>query len=302
MADVIATNAQLARVGIDKILPIELKKLTDYGAMMGFKDVNNSQLFIRIQQESGFGLMQETAEMAPHPEVSLDTNLTRDYYWQIFKLKYVESEEKMASDQYARTAAGKIAAKLAKALNHTRNTLASSVFIGGFTGTATIDGVSLFNASHPLDTGFGTSSNTDAADLSASTLTAGIQSMTAQKANKGEPAMCMGPYTLIVPTSNYVSAEVLRQSALVPGSGFNDVNVQGNLLTQVVVNPYLTDTDSWFLVDKSNAEGLHRLVFSMGVKNRTKLDEDTNSVHIYSSFRESYDWHDWRATYGSPGA
>lgn len=301
MADVIATNAQLARVGIDKILPIELKRLTDYGAQMGFKNVNNSQSFIRIQQESGFGLMQETAELAPHPEVSFDTNFSKDYYWTIFKLKYVESEEKMASDQYARLAGGKIGAKLAKAMNHTRNTLASAVFVGGFAGTG-IDGVPLFSASHPLDSGYGTSSNTDAADLSASTLTAAIQSMAAQKANKGEPFMCMGPYRLIVPTTNYISAEVLRQSALVPGSGNNDVNVQGNLLSGVVVNPYLTDTDSWFLIDTEAVEGLHRLVFSMGAKTRTKLDEDTNSVAFYSSFRESYDWHDWRGTYGSPGA
>ncbi len=302
MPDVIATNAALARKGIDKIISVELKKKRDLGAEMGFEVISDSQSYIRIQQASGFGLMEEVAELAGHPEVSLDANRTRDYYWKIFKMKHVVSEEALKSAQYALRQAGKIGSLLAKAMNHTQNTDVTNVFVGGFTGTSTIDGVSLFNASHPLDSGYGTQSNTDAADLSASTLSAGIIALAGQKANKGEPFMCMGPYKLIVPTANYISAEVLRQSALLPGSPNNDVNVQGNTLSGVCVNPYLTDTDGWFLVDTEACEGLHTLKFNGGVIIRNDTDMDTNAVRFYCSFRQSSDWHDWRGTYGSPGA
>lgn len=301
MADIISTNAAYARAGIDKILPIEIKRLREYAALMGFKPINNSQQFVRIQQEAGFGLFIETNEMDPHPEVTLDTPYSKDFYWAIYKMKYPVSEEKMKSDQYGRVTAGNIGSKLAKSMNQTRNTLSAQVFVNGFSGGPTgPDGKVLFASDHPLASG--SSSNLGSADLSASELTNAITALMGQKDHKGQPFMAAGPYRLIVPIGNYLSSEVLKQSALLPGSPNNDVNVSGGLLNAVVVNPYLTDSDSWFLVDPEMAEGLHNLVFSGGVINRTKLDEDRNAVMFMSSFRESYGFHDWRGLWGSPGA
>ena len=300
MPDVIATNAALARKGIDKILSIEAKRLPDYAGMMGFKDISNSQRYIRIQQEAGFGLFTQTTEFSAHPEVTLESPYSKDFYWNIYKMKYAISEEAMAADQYGRQTAGKIGSKLALSLNQTKNSLSAQVIVGGFAGTTGPDGVVLFSASHPLATG--TSSNLGSADISATELTTAVQAMMSQKDHKGQPFLCQGPYTLVVPVGNMVAAKVLKESLLLPGSPNNDKNVQGMMVSDVIVNPYLTDADSWFLVDKEMADGLHRLVFSMGVKNRNKLNEDLNAVEFFSSFRESYGFHDWRGVWGSPGA
>jgi len=300
MADVILTHADYARRGINKILSIEAKKLPNFAERMGFKVINTSESFYRIKQEAGLGLLQVVNEGDVHPEASFATPYSKDYYWSIMKLKYAQTREKMKADQYGRLTASAIGKKLSMSINQTQNTLSAAVFVNGFTGGPTgPDGVSLFHASHPLESG--TTSNVGASDLSASELTLAIQAMMGQKDHKGQPVICQGPYTLIVPIGNYVSSEVLKQSALLPGSPNNDVNVQGGMITSVVANPYLTDSDSWFLVDKSQCEGLHTLKFSGGTVIDTDDDKDRGYMYFLASLRESYSFHDWRGAWGNPG-
>lgn len=300
MSDVIATHAAYARRGINKILDIQAKKLPNFAEQMGFKVVNTTESYVRITQEAGLGLLQQVNEGDVHPTASFETPYTADFYWTILKLAYELSLEKMESDQYARLSTAKIGQKLALSVNQTQNTLSAAVFVNGFTGGPTgPDGVSLFNASHPL--AVGTASNVLASDISASELALAIQALMSQKDHKGQPVICSGPYTLVVPSANFVAANVLKDSALLPGSPNNDVNFQGGRLAGVIYNPYLTDADSWFLVDKTMADGLHNLRFK-GQRIRTDEDMDRDIFKIMASIRESYGFHDWRGTLASPGA
>jgi hypothetical protein len=301
MADLIATNAEYARRGINKILSIEGKKLEDYASKMGFKVINSTESFIRIKQEAGLGLLQQVNEGDEHPEATFATPYGADYYWNIYKLKYAQTREKMKSDQYGRQTAAAIGKKLANSVQQTKNTLSAAVFVNGFSGGPTgPDGVSLFNASHPLATG--TSSNVLASDISASELALAIQSLMSQRDHKGQPVICAGPYTLVVPAGNFVAAHVLKDSMLLPGSTNNDVNFQGQQLSGVVYNPYLTDSDSWFLIDKNMAEGLHELQFAGGTEIETDENKDRGYVYFMAADRRSYGFHDWRGLLASPGA
>ena len=55
------------------------------------------------------------------------------------------------------------------------------------------------------------------------------------------------PDTLLVPPALRFTGSVILNSTLLPGSGNNDVNAMAGIV-RLVVWPYLTDTDAWFLL------------------------------------------------------
>ena len=59
-----------------------------------------------------------------------------------------------------------------------------------------------------------------------------------------------------MPTGLAGLANRLAKSQLLPSTGDNDKDWAGGLITEVIPNPWLTDSDAWYLVSANQDETL----------------------------------------------
>lgn len=107
--------------------------------------------------------------------------------------------------------------------------------------------------------------------------------------------------TLVVPPSLRRVAEELKGSDKTPENSNNAVNVYKNEISKIVVDPYLTSSTAWFLIDSSSqAKGK----FFWRVKPQFFNDRDVYSGNYLMKARErfSYGHTDWQGVIGSTGA
>lgn len=123
------------------------------------------------------------------------------------------------------------------------------LFAGVLEGNAVCaDGQNLIDTDHPNDAG-GTWSNKGTTALSFTTLDAALYSGAEVTDSDGYPAG-IAYNVLMVPPRLRATAFQLCYSQGLPGSANNDVNyLQQDLGITVVVNPFLTDTNNWYLFD-----------------------------------------------------
>jgi hypothetical protein len=193
---------------------------------------------------------------------------------------------------------------LARAMAYTKQTKAAATLNNGFNSAFPGgDGVSLFNASHPLVSG-GANSNTPAtaADLNETSLEAAVIQIAAWTDERGL-LIAAKPRKLIVPPSLQFVATRLLQTELRTATADNDINAlksNGSIPEGYAVNHFLTDNDAWFLTtDVPN--GLKHFVRSpMGTS--MDGDFDTGNVRYKARERYSFGWSDPLGMFGSPGA
>ena len=161
------------------------------------------------------------------------------------------------------------------------------------------DGLAIFSDSH-TKLGGGTWSNllTPAADLSATSLRQALLNFenTTDDRNKQQ---VVRPSILMVATGDEWKARELLNSAYDPESANNAVNpLQSRNLT-LLVNPYLTDADAWFLLAEKNP-----LITFMRRKVRFAKDGDfeTGDAKFKTSFRISTEVNYPLGLYKSAGA
>lgn len=174
-------------------------------------------------------------------------------------------------------------------------------FTAGYTGP---DGVVLCSTSHPKNPDESTTyiSNRAAtdADLSVSALKSAITNFKSMTDERGL-RFTQTPKKLIVTTGDEWTAKEILTSALEPYVAENTNNVLQNSLELLVV-PYLSDADNWFLVsDKAD----HTLTFFWRMKFNIDRDNDFDSrdakygaVMRFSTFWEK----GWQGVYGVAGA
>lgn len=105
--------------------------------------------------------------------------------------------------------------------------------------------------------------------------------------------------TLYVPTALQATAYEIVNAIGKPGSADNDANFLNSQGLQVVVDPYLSDANNWFMLNRSMAQ-MHLLWF-WRVRPEIALDpsSDYNLVAKYRGYmRMSYGWDDPRFIYG----
>lgn len=105
--------------------------------------------------------------------------------------------------------------------------------------------------------------------------------------------------TLYVPTALQATAYEIVNAIGKPGSADNDANFLNSQGLQVVVDPYLSDTNNWFMLNRSMAQ-MHLLWF-WRVRPEIALDpsSDYNLVAKYRGYmRYSYGWDDPRFIFG----
>jgi hypothetical protein len=193
---------------------------------------------------------------------------------------------------------------LARAMAYTKQVKAAAVINNGFSNTYPGgDGVSLFNANHPLVSG-GVNSNTPAtqADLNETSLEAAVIQIAAWTDERGL-LIAAKPKKLIVPPSLMFVATRLLETELRVGTADNDINAiknNGAVPEGYTVNHFLTDTNGWYLTtDVPN--GMKHFVRTP-LQNSMDGDFDTGNVRYKARERYSFGWSDPLGMWGSSGS
>jgi hypothetical protein len=193
---------------------------------------------------------------------------------------------------------------LARAMAYTKQVKAASVLNNGFSASYPGgDGVSLFNANHPLISG-GTNSNTPSTqvDLNETSLEAAVIQIAAWTDERGL-LIAAKPKKMIVPPALMFVAKRLLDTELRVATADNDINAikqMGAIPEGYTVNHFLTDTSAWFLTtDVPN--GMKHFVRTP-LQNSMDGDFDTGNVRYKARERYSFGWSDPLGMWGSSGS
>ena len=193
---------------------------------------------------------------------------------------------------------------LARAKAYTKQVKAAAVLNNGFSNSYPGgDGVSLFNASHPLISG-GTNSNTPTTqvDLNETSLEAAVIQIAAWTDERGL-LIAAKPKKMIVPPALMFVAKRLLDTELRVATADNDINAlkqMGAIPEGYTVNHFLTDTNGWYLTtDVPN--GMKHFVRTP-LQNSMDGDFDTGNVRYKARERYSFGWSDPLGMWGSSGS
>lgn len=168
----------------------------------------------------------------------------------------------------------------------------------GFEG-AGFDGLALCHTAHTRLDGGATQANRPSTDvdLSWTALADGIIQFQLWRDNRGRRIISY-PRKLAVHPNDSLTAKELLNSSQKPGTANNEINALSGEV-QVLVTPYLTDSDSWFLLGDNLPTK-----FMWDVKPRTAMEDDFDLEIIKRkrvqgwSLGHTY----WVGVYGSSGA
>jgi Mu-like prophage major head subunit gpT len=195
--------------------------------------------------------------------------------------------------------------KLAKSARESQEIQAMSIFNNGFSTELTADGVSVFNAAHPLPSG-GSFRNTlaAAADLSVTALDTALSDFETQFVGDSGIIYNQKPRILLVHPSQKRYAMELVGSELKADTPNNNMNSFKGDGLQVVSSPHLTDTDAWFLIGDKSETGL-RIVSRSPIETKAAGPDvgfSTDSILYKARYREKIGVTHPYAIFGSPGA
>jgi len=162
------------------------------------------------------------------------------------------------------------------------------------------DGVSLINASHPLATG-GTFSNvlSTAADLNETSLEQSLIDIAGFVDERGLKIATQGR-KMIIPKELQFTAERLMKSPMRTGTADNDINAvrsMGMVPEGYVINNFLTDTDSYFLM--TDVPNGFKMFVRSPIKTAMEGDFDTGNVRFKARERYSFGFSDPRCVFGN---
>lgn len=307
MADVIATHAELSRQGVDHFYPAYKEKQPRLYKKYGLTHINTTKEYERMYQEGDFPLPSEVGEGTAIPIVSFMTGNNKDYYWVKRALGWRATYEKLQTDQYGITK--KASKKMARSMENGKEATFIAL-INNMTSTGAQfvgpDGVALVSASHGINgstsNNRGIDSSATDADLSIAALEGMLSVAETILSEEGNPMMDMGPFKLWCHPNNHALAWRLinTMNGGQPQTNDNDKSYAGRLVTDVISNPWQTDTDAWGLVNTSENGLIH-------LTHGTQLTEDERNkqyqhVSFYTSEKWLFHYFDWRGFYGTVGA
>jgi hypothetical protein len=193
------------------------------------------------------------------------------------------------------------AATLGNAYGATIASFQSGVFNNAFAATVVGgDAVALSASAHPTSPTVSTAiSNYGTTALSYAAINTVQAAGFAMKADDGTP-MPQVYDTLLVPGALQATALEVTKGSYVPGQAdFTASAIFYGQGLKVIVDPYLTDANNWFMIDSVQAK-LHLLWF-WRVRPEMSMDpaSDFNLVAKYRTYmRCSFGWDDWRWIYG----
>lgn len=221
-----------------------------------WREVVNVKPSKRAYEESvfyaGFGYIPEKPEGEPITYDSMIQGPTQRWSHKTYGLGCRVTEEAIEDDLY--DVMQDTTSELGRSARETLNVLVHDIWNNGTSTTyhTAGDAVEVFSASHIALEG-GTWSNllSPGADLSASALQSAIDALETTNDGRGKKQMIKAT-RLIVPTGLAWKAKELLKSGYDPESANNAVNTIKERNLQLVVSPYLTDTDAWGLIADKN--------------------------------------------------
>lgn len=269
-----------------------------------FSVKGSTKKFERSQSVVPFGDVPQKDEGDVYAFDLIRPGYQRDVTHVEFGLGFEYTETADEDDEFDVLA--KKAELLAYVARVTQEKQAAAIFNNGFSTQTTPDGQALFSTAHVLKGG-GTAKNSpsSAADLTITSLSQAFIDM--QTDTKDEAGHLLAPITSVklhIPPALEFIAERLVSSAGLPGSSDNDINaVKKRRRIDIVVNPYLSDTDAWFLVaaDK-NAHGFLSYKRVAPKMAPMMADAYTGNKIAKIRFRQSWDAILWQGSYGTAGA
>jgi len=181
----------------------------------------------------------------------------------------------------------------------TRAYHASSILNNAFATVTGYDSVYLCSASHPTNENDSTAiSNLGTSALSYASVVTTLIAGSDLNDDRGYPMPSIYD-VLYVPTALQAKAYEIVNAVGKPGGADNDANFLASRGLRVVVDPYLSDANNWFMID-SQQSSMHALWFNR-VSPEIGISTLTNPRFnaIYDGYmRYSYGWDDFRWIYG----
>lgn len=198
--------------------------------------------------------------------------------------------------------------QLAKSVRRTEETVVHGVLNNAFSTAATpattADGLSLLNASHVLVGATGTTLTnipSVASDLSQSALEQMYIDIGRFVDDQNLPIVVQ-PKTLVVPVESQHLARKILETEYEVGSGNNTINPvsKARMPLDLVITPYVTDTDSWYIRTDREDGILFQNVDEVRLKRDNEFDTENLKFAALRFFGVSpVNYLGW---YGSPGA
>ena len=287
--------------GLNALFGLEYEKYEDEHTLI-YETESSDRSFEEEVKLSGFSAAPVKAEGAAISYDSAQESYTARYNHETIAMGFAITEEAMEDNLYDSLSA-RYTKALARAMAYTKQVKAANLLNNGFTTFDSGDGVSLFNASHPLVSG-GTNSNrpSTGADLNETSLEQAIIEIAAFTDERGL-LIAARPTSLLVPPALMFVADRLLETAQRVGTADNDINAirnMGAIPGGYAVNHYLTDSNAFFL--------LTDIPNGMKMFERTALetsmdgDFDTGNVRYKARERYSFGVSDPLGIYGSPGS
>jgi hypothetical protein len=184
----------------------------------------------------------------------------------------------------------------------TQEILGHDLLNSAFTDVITPDGQPLISASHVNLSG-SAGDNLETGDLTQASLALAITKIKNQFNDRNLPIMQV-PMTLIVAPANEWAAKVIlgTPNAVTGGTSVsqpNDINPMAQQNLKLIVSPFLTDANAWFLL--ADTHGLNWYT-RKAMSNWTTKDDVNMSMQIGAKFRVAQAATDWRGIVGSAGA
>lgn len=260
-------------------------------------DVKQSdKRFEKDQQVTGLRLAAVKDEGGSVPFSDPFQGLQKEYVNVTYGLGTTVTREMYEDDMY--NYINQLPNMLARSLRQTEETIAFNHLNNGYNTSFTgADGLSLYNSAHTL-VGGGTYRNVlaTAADLNQDSLETAIQDLMDFVDDQSLKIRVM-PKCLVVPTGLNFRARKLLETNYVTQSADNDINPIPGLMTDLVVSPYLTDVDNWFIItDVPNGLTWYQ---RRNAEITRDNEFDTENLKFKTTERFSSGWTDPRGTFGS---
>lgn len=269
-----------------------------YTKLFDIKSSNKN--YEELVEQTGFGLAPVKAEGSStaydsHAQgaVSRGTNVA-------YSLGYICTREEKADNLYTEVSMQR-AGSLAFSMAQTRENVGANVYNRAFNSAYTGgDGKELCATDHSSLAGNQSNELATAADLSEASIEDLTIDILDAKNSKGLK-ISLQPKRLIVPTALIYDAQRILKSTQRVATADNDINALNslNVIPEVAVNNYLTDSDAWFI--RTNAPSGMCWFDREPVQFTKDEDFDTDNAKAKAYMRFIPFWGDWRGVYGSPG-
>lgn len=269
---------------------------------MIFEQLGSEKKYEEIVELTGLGLASVKSEGGSVSYDSESQGPTTRFTNVAYGIGAIVTREAIEDNQYTEAAMTRAEA-MAFSMFTTRQIVAANVLNRAFNSSYTGgDGVELCSTAHVTASGTQSNELATAADLSEASLEdLLIQIKQAQNARGLEISLMADK--LVIPPALEMVAHRLLSSTNQAGTANNDINAvrsMGLVPGGVVCNPYLTDTDAWFLTTNV-PKGL--ICFNRRAVEFTRdNDFDTENAKMKATERYSMGWANWRGVFGSPGA